>query len=40
MALHLLDGNHNNDSDDKIDDEVKGSNEDDKYSDENEDEDE
>jgi hypothetical protein len=39
-TLHLPDGNDSNDRDDEIDDEVKGSNEDDKYSDENEDEDE
>ncbi len=39
-TLHLPDGNDSNDSDNEIDDEVKGSNEDDKYSDENEDEDE
>jgi hypothetical protein len=40
MTLHLPDGNDSNDSDDEIDDEVKGSNEDDKYSDEDEDENE
>ena len=39
MTLHLPDGNDSNDSDDEIDDKVKGSNEDDKYSDEDEDED-
>ncbi len=37
---HLPDGNDSNDSDDKIDDELKGSNEDEEYSDEDEDEDE
>ncbi len=37
---HLLDGNDSNDSDDEINDELKGSNEDDEYSDEDEDEDE
>ncbi len=40
MTLHLPDGNDSNDSDDQIDDEVKGSNEDNEYSDEDEDEDE
>jgi hypothetical protein len=40
MTLHLPDGNDSNYSDDEIDDEVKGSNEDDKYSNEDEDEDE
>jgi hypothetical protein len=40
MTLHLPDGNDSNDSYDKIDDEVNGSYEDDKYSDEDEDEDE
>ncbi len=39
-TLHLPDGNDSNDSDDEIDDKVKGSNEDDEYSDEDEDEDE
>jgi hypothetical protein len=39
-TLHLPDGNGSNDSDNKIDKKVKGSNEDDKYSDEDEDEDE
>jgi hypothetical protein len=39
-TLHLPDGNASNDSDDEIDDEVKGSNEDDKYSNEDGDEDE
>ncbi len=39
-TLHLPDGNDSNDSDDKIDNKVKGFNEDDKYSDEDEDEDE
>ncbi len=39
MTLHLPDGNDSNDSDDEIDDKVKGSNEDDEYSDEDEDED-
>ncbi len=40
MTLHLPDGNDSNDSDDEINNKVKGSNEDDEYSDENEDEDE
>jgi hypothetical protein len=40
MTLYLPDGNDSNDSDNKINDEFKGSNEDDKYSDEDEDEDE
>jgi hypothetical protein len=39
-TLHLPDGYDSNDSEDKIDDKVKGSNEDDEYSDEDEDEDE
>ncbi len=39
-TLHPPDGNDSNDSDDKIDDEVKGSNEDEEYSDADEDEDE
>ncbi len=39
-TLHLPDGNDSNDSDDEIDDELKGSNEDEAYSDEDEDEDE
>ncbi len=37
---HLPDGNDSNDSDDKINDKLKGSNKDEEYSDENEDEDE
>ncbi len=40
MTLRLPDGNDSNDSDNKIDNKVKGSNEDDKYSDEDEDVDE
>ncbi len=40
MTLHLLDGNDSNDSDDEIDNKVKGSNEDEEYSDEDVDEDE
>jgi len=39
-TLHLPDGNDSNDSDDEINDELKGSNEDEEYSDEDEDEDE
>ncbi len=39
-TLHLPNGNDSNDSDNEINDKVKGSNEDDKYSDEDEDEDE
>ncbi len=40
MSLHLPDGNASIDGDNKINNEVKGSNEDDKYSDEDEDEEE
>ena len=40
MTLHLPDGNDSNDSDEEIDDKVKGSNEDEEYSGEDEDEDE
>jgi hypothetical protein len=39
-TLHLPDGNDSNGSDNEINNEVKGSNEDKEYSDENEDEDE
>ncbi len=39
-TLHLPDGNDSNDSDDEINHELKGSNEDEQYSDEDEDEDE
>jgi hypothetical protein len=39
-TLHLPDGNDSNDSDNEIDDKVKGSNVNDEYSDEDEDEDE
>ncbi len=39
-TLHLPDGNGSNDSDDKIDDKLKGSNEDEEYIVEDEDEDE
>ncbi len=35
-TLHLPDGNDSNDSDDKINDKLKGSNEDEEYSDEDE----
>jgi hypothetical protein len=39
-TLHLSDGNDSNDSDNEVDNKLKGSNEDEEYSDENEDEDE
>jgi hypothetical protein len=39
-TVHLPDGNDSNDSDDKINDDLKGSNEDEQYNDEDEDEDE
>ncbi len=39
-TLHLPDGNDSNDSEDEIDDELKGTNKDEEYSDEDEDEDE
>ncbi len=38
-TLHLPNGNDSNDSDDKIDNKLKGSNEDEEYSDKDEDED-